>query len=114
MRSEARAARPLFVGQLLRVVQDDLRLSLVELDLAGDADLLSLHGLFGGSELRAVAPEDERRENRIGIGLAEVQEGRAAPGLSGIFGGDHQAANGNGLADMLGGLLGGERGGART
>jgi hypothetical protein len=60
---------------LCQVVEDNFRRAVVQLDCAADADALTLRPLWL-SKLCPVVAENDRREDCVRIGLAEIQEGR--------------------------------------
>jgi hypothetical protein len=62
--------------ELARLLQDDLRFFVVELDNAADANALSLERGFRRPEFGAIVPEDHDGEDLVRIGFIEVEERR--------------------------------------
>ena len=72
MKKASIASTTLLNPNLLRVVRDDLRQSIVRSDLSGDANLLVFVIFLGGLELASIAAPNHDGEYLIRVWLLQI------------------------------------------
>src|SRR5262249_39756355 len=75
------------LGNLVRVVYDDLGFPFIELNFACHAHALSLKRDFWLSEFCSVDSKDDHCERLLWIGLVQIEECRLGLRFGGVFGG---------------------------